>query len=159
MRTLLFSLLAAMLPGLAMAQNNKNWLSVDVQNSLQFVLNDSWDVDQSKTVINALKLSLKTQSKNCNVYGKLYSVTGNTSTPLGPGYFKIKYRSTTAGNGQIQYLNSQDITLNYSNQLLFQQKKTSATRYYYYDFELEPLGYEMTPGYYTFTMQFTMTQP
>ena len=112
-----------MLPVMTMAQNNKNWLSVDVQNSLQFVLNDNWDIEQSKTVTNALKISIKTQSKNCYVYGKLHSISGNTSTPLSPGYFKIKYRSTTAGNGQIQYLNTQDVTLNYSDQLLFRHGK------------------------------------
>lgn len=159
MRTLLFILLAGALPAIVHAQNNNNNLSVNLENSLQFVLNDSWDIEQAKTVTNALKLTVKTQSKNCYIYGKLHSITGNTSTPLSPGYFKIKYRSTTAGSGQVQSLNTQDITLSYSNQLLFQQKKTSSTRHYYYDFKLEPMEYDFNPGNYGFTMLFTMTQP
>lgn len=149
--------LVFLLPLAAPAQNSTNYLDLVINTPLNFVLDNTSELENNATLSNALRINIKSGSKACYVYAKLNSITGNTSTPLTTGFFAIKFKSASHSN--YSNLNTQDIVLTYSNQLLFQQVKTSSERSYYYDFKLYDIGYEYNPGTYGFTVQFTMTQP
>jgi hypothetical protein len=140
------------------AQNNKNNLVLNTNAILSFNLNSPEDLEQTRTIYNALTVSIKTRSKNAVVSAKL----SFANAPAGANVndlIGLQFASSNSNNYSLSSVNP--VYLSFVNQTLFYQPKHSNNQFktFNYNLLLKPVGFDVAPGNYNFTLLFTMSQP
>ena len=157
--TKLITLVIASVVGTINAEAQSNNLSLNVISPWNFIINDASKLETAQVITNAFRLSVFTKTSSCSVLARISNYTAPvgffpTSNPIA-----IDFTSTTCPTSKYSNLLTQPVTLSGTNQLLFKQAKIDATYFYYYNLNLEALGYDYIPGNYTWDITFTMTQP
>jgi len=140
-----------------LAQNSNNYFQVLTNTGLNFNLDEPNDIENGKTLTNALTLRLKTKNQNCSVYARLY----NYSAPAGfyPSSSPLYLDWTSDNSNNAGNLVTTSNSIESYDKLLFTQPKSATVFSYYYNLYLSAVGYDYPPGNYNFTLLFTMTQP
>lgn len=138
-------------------QNSTNYLQVS-STTLSFALNTAAKLEADQTISNAITLTEKTSSKSCSVYVQMYSWTypSSASPTFSPLYLDFASKTSTTATSVASSTN-----VGTANSLLFQQAKSGTLYTFKYNLRMAALGYSngFTPGHYTYTLLFTMTQP
>ncbi len=143
------------------AQNKDNYLELNSQSYGYTVFSTPESLEQELYVSNAFSLTVQTEKNNASVYVSLpYGIRTFYGQTISPENIVLKLNNTTCNSSYRRQVATGDVPLSTSNQLLFQQlKRNNYDATWYYDVTLKPLGYSVAPGFYYFTLQFTMTQP
>jgi hypothetical protein len=143
--------------GAARSQNSN--LGLTVISPWMFIINDATKIETPQVISNAFMLSVYSKTHNCSVYARISSWTVPTGFIPTSSPLALDFNSTTAPSSAYSNLYTQPLTLSTTNQLLFSQYKSSLTRTYFYNINLDALGYDYIPGTYNWEITFTMTQP
>jgi len=137
--------------------NSSNFVQIS-STTLSFALNTTAKLEADQTISNAITLTERTGSKSCSIYVELSSWTYPTSASptFSPLYLDLASKTSTTSTSVASSTNVQA-----TNSLLFQQPKSGTLYTYKYNLRMKALGYSsgFTPGHYTYTLLFTMTQP
>lgn len=138
-------------------QSSSNYLAVS-NTTLAFSLNTATKLENDQTLSNAITLTEKTGAKSCSVYVELssWSYPASASPGFSPLYLDLASKTSTTATSVASSTN-----VNSYNSLLFQQPKSGTLYTFKYNLRMKALGYSngFTPGHYTYTLLFTMTQP
>lgn len=145
-------------PAISFAQNSTNFIQYSQNTAITFALNTPTLLENTQTISNAFCLHLESASNTSHIYVKATAST-TTTTPMATTLMALNYNSTTAPSAQYSSLNTADIPLTGTNQLLFIKAKNSTAYNFCYDAIIYAVGYTYLPGTYTFSLTFTMTQP
>lgn len=133
----------------AQSANSNNYLELNAS-SINFDLGTTASLENKQVIQNAITLKVVSNR------GKNYMVQVSGSvTPTAPGLLNkmgLQVSSTSAN-----YTGSRLIYLTAANQQIG-GGSSNGTDFYYMNLILAPLKYDIAPGTYTFTLQFTMTQ-
>ncbi|RYZ51280.1 MAG: hypothetical protein EOP49_12085 [Sphingobacteriales bacterium] len=128
--------------------------------ALNFFINDASDLEVDQIIQNALTLRVASKVKTSIISARLQNFT------YPPGFIApstVLSLDWISDNSNKDYnLITGPIALTNMDQMLFNQKKMpGSVDYfsYYYNLILTAPGYNYVPGTYSFTIQFTMTQP
>ena len=157
----LFTLIASVLQAQqAIAQpDHRNNLAI-TSSLLLHTFNSAQDLEQPRIINNAIRLALESSRSQASVYVRVSSMYGTSGTPMPPSNLKLELSATTASGSWLSNVNYNDIPLSFTDQLLFVQGRRNNSVYYYdYNLKLGPIGYDTPPGWYFYTILFTMTQP
>lgn len=149
---------------LTLAQNSTNYIELQPNTAWNFNCNDEICLEQGIKIANAFTIKVKTVDDAAYVYIRQAATSypsGWNPAPVGGGSIAIDLISTTSTNATSVQQNQMTVTG--TNALIFVQPKMSSNtsaRNFNYDLILRPTGYEyFVPGYYTFTVTVSMTQP
>ncbi|MBS1690040.1 MAG: hypothetical protein JSS96_15025 [Bacteroidetes bacterium] len=138
-------------------QSSTNYLTVS-NTTLAFNLNTAAKLEADQTISNAITLSEKTGSKSCSVYVELssWSYPSSAAPTFSPLYLDFASKTSPTATSVASSTN-----VNSYSSLLFQQPKSGTLYSFKYNLRMKALGYSngFTPGHYTYTLLFTMTQP
>ncbi len=138
------------------AQNASNYILLTPTN-VGFNINSASALESTSTITNSFKVTCRSRNGAYSVYLKISARSQSTNTPI--PYNSLGVKLNAAATGQTGNFN--DIYLSTIDQLIIQGTATSGTRVHdwTYNLLLKPLGYNIKPGSYNFTLLFTMTQP
>lgn len=143
-------------PALSSAQNQDNFLQVNANTTLNFIIDDPQDIETTQTLQNAIAIQVRSKKDNCIITAKLNAFTYPPSFMPNSSMLALDW---TSDNSNKEYeLNTNPVSLETVDKVLFKQKKHPHTFTYNYDLLLSPTGYQMVPGTYNFTILFTMTE-
>ena len=156
----LIFLIACILSGIfAKAQGSTDFISYSANAPISFNLNSTNDLLSPQTITNAFCLSTQSKSKNAYYYVQASSST-STSTPMPVSNMILSFYSTTCPSGGYTSLNTADIALSVSSQLLFEQFRQHVMPYNFcYSVKIPAVGTTYRAGTYNFSILFTMTEP
>jgi hypothetical protein len=160
-RLKVFCLVIIFLSGtiISQAQNSTNFVSYISNTPVSFNLTTSSSLQNQQVITNAFCLSSECKSKNAYYYVSATSST-NTTTPMPVSNMILSFYSTNCPATKYASLNTSDISLSTSNQLLFEQKRQHVGAYNFcYSVKIPALGTSYHAGTYTFNITFTMTEP
>ena len=144
----------------AHSQNQSNYIQINLNSTLNFLITSPNNIESDQTIQNALTIQVMSKASNCSIYARLNNLTYPSGFTVPSPFLKIDW---TNDNSNKDYnLITAPIALNSTDQLLFSQKKMpSASNYYsyYYNLILSPPTYALVPGSYSFNILFTMTEP
>lgn len=156
MKLLLVGVFGLLWCNTAFAQDLNNYIQVDANTNLNFILDDAADLESTQTIPNAISIKLRSRQDHCNVSAQITSFTYPFSFVPTAGLLALQW---TSDNSNKDYsLITGPILLSTMSQLLFVQKKHPHIFTFNYNLLLYPTGYNMVPGSYNFTILFTMTQ-
>jgi len=137
--------------------NSSNYVQIS-STTLSFALNTAAKLEADQTISNAITLTEKTGAKSCSIYVEMYSWSypSSASPSFSPLYLDLASKTSTTSTSVASSTNVVS-----TNSLLFQQPKSGTLYTYKYNLRMKALGYSngFTPGHYTYTLLFTMTQP
>lgn len=137
--------------------NSTNYIQIS-SSTLSFNLNTAAKLEADQTISNAITLSYRTKSYACSVYVELssWSYPSSASPTYSPIYLDLSSKTSTIATNVASSTNVGSTT-----SLLFQQVKSGTLYTFKYNLRMKALGYGngFTPGHYTYTLLFTMTQP
>ena len=141
-------------------QSSSDYLSLTVSTSPNFTLNTAALFESAQVISSVFKISVLTSSSDCTVYASIPSgITTSSVTPMAASNISLQYNNTDCPPGHINYSTTSALAMASSNTKLFAIKKWSKVSNWYYDIDIPALGYAYNPGTYSYTIQFTMTQP
>lgn len=125
--------------------------------AVSFSLSTAAALEANSTITNAFTIVNKSRGGAYSVYVKVSARSQSTNTPI--PYNSLGVKLNTAPTGQTGNFNN--IYLSTFDQLILQGTGTTGngTHTWRYNLLLKPLGYNIKPGSYNFTLLFTMTQP
>lgn len=140
------------------AQNKSNYLTLSTNAILSFYLNSPEDLEQTQTIYNALTMSIKTRSRNAMLSARLSFANAPAGVNVND-LIGLQFVSSNSNNYSLSTPNP--IYLNSVDQTLFYQPKHTNNQFknFNYNLLLKPLGFDVAPGNYNFTLLFTMSQP
>jgi hypothetical protein len=143
----------------ANAQGSTDFISYTANSTISFNLNNTNDLLNPQLITNAFCLSTQSKSKNAYYYVQASSST-STSTPMPVSNMILSFYSTTCPSGSYTSLNTADIPLSTSSQLLFEQYRQHVMPYdFCYSVKIPAVGTTYRAGTYNFSILFTMTEP
>lgn len=158
MRKLVVAAIFFAVPVVVQAQDNSSNLTVAANTILSFDIQTADDLEQTKTINNALTIDVKSRKSSASVSAKV-SYTNIPYSLASANILGLQFVSSTAPGYAVSSQNI--IYLTGTDQLLFTQQKHSANQYrhYVYDLVMKPVGYTASPSNFSFTITFTMSQP
>ncbi|HRO43833.1 MAG TPA: hypothetical protein PL009_13435 [Flavipsychrobacter sp.] len=156
MRSLFLALSGMFICCTSLAQNDDNFLQVNTNTTLSFIMDEPSDIETTQTLQNAISVQVRSKKDDCSISAKLTSFSYPTSYVPSSSMIALDWVSD---NSNKDYnLNTGPISLTTMDQTIFSQKKHPHTFTYNYNLLFYPSGYNMVPGNYNFTILFTMTQ-
>lgn len=140
----------------SLAQDANNFLQVNTNTTLNFIFDDPSDIESPQIIPNAISIQVRSKDKSCNISARLSAFTYPYS--FVPSSSMIALHWSSDNSNKDYNLNPNPVYLTAMDQTLFSQNKHPQTFTYNYNLLLEPAGYNMVPGNYSFTILFTMTQ-
>ena len=137
--------------------NSTNYISVATNSVVSKSYITTLDLETAHTFPSALTIQTNSKSYGCKVFARISSYSGP------PGYVPTSFPVAllfvlSTGLHVTSQLITSPITLTSTDQQLF--AATKHTQFdYVYTVILNPFGYSYTPGIYSYTISFTMTQP
>lgn len=140
--------------GIPNADNN---ISVTTNVPLNFIISSPNDLENDMVIQNAITISVTSKSTACNIYARITSFNTPPGVYSTSGLLALDW---TSDNSNKDYNLIPGETLLTTNDIeLFDQHKHPHTFDYNYNLILKAPGYNFVEGNYSFTIQFTMTQP
>jgi hypothetical protein len=142
------------------AQLFSNYIDVNTNSILNFTINDAASLENSQTINNAISIRVRSVTNACRVYARLSNFTAPAGFYPSTSPLALDWTSDTSPNAGSLAKNL--ISLEVTDKLLFTQPQMFFLYSYYqfnYNLVLQNLSYDYPPGYYNFTILFTMTQP
>jgi hypothetical protein len=138
------------------AQNASNYILLTPTN-VSFNIGTAAALEATTTITNSFKVTCRSRNGIYTVYLKISARSQSTNTPIPYNSLGVKLNAAPTGVSG----NFNEIYLSTIDQLIIQGPGTSGTRVHdwTYNLLLKPLGYNIKPGSYNFTLLFTMTQP
>jgi hypothetical protein len=152
-----FLMLLGQVSAYAQTPGATNYLSFTANQTMAFPLNTTALLESAQSISNAFYLKVES-AYGGHIYVSA-TVSTSTSTPMPVSDLILTFYSTTNSATYYTSLNTADIPLSGSNQLLFQAKPKATAYNYDYSVKIPAIGYAYLPGTYTFTLTFTMTEP
>jgi hypothetical protein len=156
MKLLLCVLFALFCGVCSFGQDGNNFLQVNTNTTLNFLMDEASDLETTQTLQNALSIQVRSKDEHCNISAKISSFTYPFSYVPNTNMVALDWVSDNSNKDF--NLNTGPVTLTSVDQLIFSQKKHPHTFTYTYNLLFYPTGYNMVPGNYNFTILFTMTQ-
>lgn len=136
----------------AQAANSNNYLELTA-NHINFNLTSPASLENQQVVPNAITVkAVSNRRQNYTVQVSGSSMPSATPIPL--NNLGIKLRTTSSTN----YADYSPKFLTTTNQIIGSGNSDGVLDSYVYDLILSPIGYNIAPGTYSFTLLFTMTQ-